>query len=93
MHAFGDSIDYKNSDDVTPDFGNDGYTYLLQYQFNKLDESVMLDNFFFKSSEDRKLFEQANVECGVEYCIATEFYDERLHNLRMTIRSGWFCRN
>ncbi|ETP46311.1 hypothetical protein F442_07437 [Phytophthora nicotianae P10297] len=49
MHAVGNSIDYKNSDDVTPDFGNDGYTYLLQYQFNELDESQMFDNFFFKS--------------------------------------------
>ncbi|GMF12650.1 unnamed protein product [Phytophthora lilii] len=93
MHAVGDSIDYKHSDDVTPDFGNDGYTYLLQYQFNELDESEMLDNFFFKSSEDRESFEQANVECGVEYFLATISYDERLYQLCMMIRSDWFCNN
>ena len=48
MHVVGDSVDYKHSDDVTPDFGKDGYTYLLQYQLNELHESKLLDNFFFK---------------------------------------------
>ncbi|GMF33160.1 unnamed protein product [Phytophthora lilii] len=93
MHAVGDYIDYKHSDDVTPDFGNDGYTYLLQYQFNELDESEMLDNFFFESSEDSESVEQANVECAVEYFLATKSYDERLYNLCMMIRSDWFCNN
>ncbi|ETM98753.1 hypothetical protein PPTG_19314 [Phytophthora nicotianae INRA-310] len=93
MHAVGDSIDYKHSDNVTPDIGNDGYTYLLQYQFNELDESEMLDNFFFKSSEDRESFEQANVECGVEYFLATKSYDEQLYQLCMMIRGDWLCNN
>ncbi|ETN10594.1 hypothetical protein PPTG_10702 [Phytophthora nicotianae INRA-310] len=93
MHTVGDSIDYKHSNDVTPDFGSDGHTYLLRYQFNELDESEMLDNFFFKSTEDRNLFEQANVECGVEYFLATKSYDERLHELCMMIQSDWFCNN
>ncbi|KAG6942122.1 hypothetical protein JG687_00019247, partial [Phytophthora cactorum] len=78
MHVVGDSIDYKHSDDVTSDFGKDGYTYLLQYQFEERDESHILDNFFFKSSEDRDSFEQANIECGVKYFLATKSYDERL---------------
>ncbi|KAF4028954.1 hypothetical protein GN244_ATG19331 [Phytophthora infestans] len=93
MHVVGDSINYKHSDDGTPDFGNDGYTYLLQYQFNELDESQMLDNFFFKSNEDRESFEQANVECGVEYFLATQSYDERLYQLCMMIRGDWFSNN
>ncbi|KAF4028966.1 hypothetical protein GN244_ATG19343 [Phytophthora infestans] len=93
MHAVGDSINYKHSDDGTPDFGNDGYTYLLQYQFNELDESQMLDNFFFKSNEDRESFEQANVECGVEYFLATQSYDERLYQLCMMIRGDLFSNN
>lgn len=93
MHAVGDLIDYKHSDDVTPDFGIDGYTYLLQYWFNELNKSQVLDNFFFKSSEDRESFKQANVECGVEYFLATQSYDERLHDLCMMIQSDWFCNN
>ncbi|EEY61970.1 uncharacterized protein PITG_13949 [Phytophthora infestans T30-4] len=93
MHAVGDSINYKHSDDGTPDFGNDGYTYLLQYQFNELDESQMLDNFFFKSNEDRESFEQANVECGVEYFLAAQSYDEHLYQLCMMIRGDLFSNN
>ncbi|KAF1785667.1 hypothetical protein GQ600_12199 [Phytophthora cactorum] len=85
MHVVGDSIDYKHSDDVTPDFRKDGYTYLLQYQFDELDESQILDNFFFKSSEDRESFEQANIEWGVKYFLATKSYDERLYHLCMVI--------
>ncbi|KAL7688405.1 hypothetical protein Plhal304r1_c019g0068031 [Plasmopara halstedii] len=42
MHAIGDSIECKHSDDVTPGVENDESTYLLQYQFNKQDESEML---------------------------------------------------
>ncbi|KAK1929600.1 hypothetical protein P3T76_014998 [Phytophthora citrophthora] len=83
MHVVGDTIDYKHSDDVTPDFGRDGYTYLLQYQFEENDGSQFLDNIFFKSSEDRESFEQANIECGVEYFLATKSYDERLYQLCM----------
>uniref|UniRef100_K3X353 Uncharacterized protein n=1 Tax=Globisporangium ultimum (strain ATCC 200006 / CBS 805.95 / DAOM BR144) TaxID=431595 RepID=K3X353_GLOUD len=90
MHVIGDTIDYKHIDDVTADFGTDGYTYLLQYQFNELDESQILGNFFFKSSEDRESFELANIDCGVEYCIETKSYDERLYRLCMMIRSDWY---
>ncbi|KAL8003232.1 hypothetical protein Plhal703r1_c13g0066581 [Plasmopara halstedii] len=85
LHAVCDSFDFKLSDNVTPDFGNDGYTYLLQYQFNELDEAEMLAHFFFKSSEDCESFKQANVECGVEYFLANRSYDDRLHELCMMI--------